>query len=114
MDRLDQMLTDIRFYEQVLLDARRTIFCPPDLAAAVQAVVEQYDAANLFTVRASTACPEHRLLLIDEQALEADFRASLLRRPTFGSCRSRTRGSRTRSTRQLAEPRSSSFLPATR
>ncbi|MFZ3473075.1 hypothetical protein ACODT3_10925 [Streptomyces sp. 4.24] len=83
MDRLDQMLMDVRFYEQVLLDARRTIVCPPDLAAGVQAAVEQYGAADLFTVRASPACPEGRLLLIDEQAMEADFRASLLRRPTF-------------------------------
>lgn len=83
MDRLDQMLTDIRFYEQVLLDARRTIICPPDLAAAVQAVVDQHGAGNLFTVLASAACPKHRLLLIDEQALEAGLRASLLRRPTF-------------------------------
>lgn len=68
MQRLDQMLTDIRFYEQVLLDSRRTIVCPPDLAVAVQAVVEQCDAANLFTVCASPACPEGRLILIDEQA----------------------------------------------
>lgn len=83
MDRLEQMLTDIRFYEQVLLDARRTIVCPPDLAAAVQAVVEQHDAADLFTVISSPACPKSRLLLIDEQAMEASLRASLLRRPTF-------------------------------
>jgi hypothetical protein len=76
------MLTDIRFYEQVLLDSKRTIVCPPDLASDVRAVVEQYDAGHLFTVCASAACPEERLILIDEQALEAGLRASLQRGPT--------------------------------
>ncbi|MER7761513.1 hypothetical protein [Streptomyces sp. NPDC097619] len=83
MSRLDQMLTSIRFHDQVLLDARRTLVCPPNLADEVRAVVKKYDAAGLFTVVASPACPEGRLLLLDEQAMEADLRASLLRRPTF-------------------------------
>ncbi|HEY9370440.1 hypothetical protein [Streptomyces sp.] len=79
MDDLDveKMLTDVRFYEQVLGDARRTILCPPGLVDTIKAAVDVYDAGGLFQVVASQCCPEGRLLVIDEQGMEAAMRETV-------------------------------------
>lgn len=79
MDDVQRMLTDIRFYDQVHGDAKRTIICPPHLVSAVQAVVDQHHAEDLYTVRASRACALDRLIIIDEQAIEADTRQAAQR-----------------------------------
>lgn len=51
--------------------ARRTVICEPHREQEVRAAVDQLAAADIFTVRASVACPEGRLLLIDEAAIDA-------------------------------------------
>ena len=60
MTDVERMLTEIRFYEQVLGDAKRTIYCEPHMAAAVRDAVEAHDAGHLFTVRSTPACPEDK------------------------------------------------------
>lgn len=84
MADVEQMLIDIRFYEQIVGDARRTIFCQPSVAAAVQEAVDAVSVGHLYTVRVSPACPEGKLIVIDEQAIEATLQAVAqrsLRRP---------------------------------
>lgn len=77
MDDVERMLTEIRFYEQVIGDSKRVIYCEPHMAAAVQDAVQAHYAGPLFTVRSSPVCPEGKLLLVDEQGIEASFNAAV-------------------------------------
>ena len=79
MDEVERMLIDIRFYEQIAGDAKRTILCQPAMVAAVEEVIAAKGAERLFKVLASPVCPEGKLLIIDEQGLEASFRAAAQR-----------------------------------
>lgn len=73
------ILDEIRFHHQIRTDARRTLICEPDRAAAVQAAVEQLNAGDTFTVKASPYCPEGQIVVIDEQAIEASWRQTVQR-----------------------------------
>lgn len=72
-------LSEIRFLMQTTADAHRTLMCEPDRADAVRAAVDQLGAGHLFTVKASPCCPEGKVVVIDEQALEASWRQTLQR-----------------------------------
>lgn len=73
MTDIERMLTDIRFYEQIVGDAKRTIICPPSMLDAIRGVIEAHGVGNVYTVLASPVCPDGKLLLLDEQAMEAAF-----------------------------------------
>ena len=79
MTDIERMLTDIRFYSQVIGDSKRTILCQPSLVDAVREAVEAHDAGGIYTVRASPACPDGKLLVLDEQAMEASFQQAVQR-----------------------------------
>jgi hypothetical protein len=72
-------LDEIRFLMQTHADAQRTLFCEPDRVHAVRAAVDQLGAADTFTVKASLVCPPGRILVMDEQALEASWRQTIQR-----------------------------------
>lgn len=79
-----RMLTDIHFYALVAAESKRTIICEPHMADAIQAAIDGRDAGHLYTVRPSLACPERKLIVLDEQAMEASFQQAAqqgLRRP---------------------------------
>lgn len=59
--------------------ARRTILCEPHREHQIRAAVDQAGAADIFTVRASPACPEGQLLLIPEDFIDTAQRAALER-----------------------------------
>lgn len=65
---------DDRFWQQIEGDAKRTILCEPHRLDAVQAAVEQRGFSKTVTVRASPFCPEGKLLVLDDSALEASWR----------------------------------------
>ncbi|NUS01889.1 MAG: hypothetical protein HOV97_04920 [Nonomuraea sp.] len=65
------VLTDVRFWMQVMRDAKRTIICPPEMAEAVLERVCEFDMQDHFDVQGSPACPPKSILVIDSQALEA-------------------------------------------
>jgi hypothetical protein len=73
------IVDEIRFYMQIAADARRTLICEPDRLASVQAAVEQLDVGDVFTVKSSPVCPPGKLLVLDEQALEASWRQTVQR-----------------------------------
>lgn len=73
------ILDEIRFHMQVATDARRTLMCAPDQADAVRAAVDQLGAGHVFTVKASSCCPEGTIVVIDEQALEASWQQTIQR-----------------------------------
>jgi len=79
----ERMLTDIGFYSQILGDAKRTIICPPSLVDAVRELVNAHDLAGIYTVKSSLACPDDKLVVLDEQAMEASFRQAAQRGPMF-------------------------------
>ncbi|WP_369043452.1 hypothetical protein [Streptomyces sp. Midd1] len=65
---------DDAFWAQIEGDAKRTVFCEPHLVSEVLAAVEQRGYGKLITVRAHQYCPEGKLLIIDEAAMEASHR----------------------------------------
>ncbi|MCX4993824.1 hypothetical protein [Streptomyces longwoodensis] len=73
-DDMRRMLEAIRFFNLVREESKRTIFCEPHRLDQVRAVIDQAGAADILTVRSSRSCPEGKLLVIDEGALEAQER----------------------------------------
>ena len=54
-------------------DAKRTLICEPERADEVRAAVAQTGRSHLYTVCASAACPPSKILILDEQALQASW-----------------------------------------
>lgn len=67
-DELQRMLDAIEVLHVAREKLKRTILCEPHREHQVRAVVDQAGAADILTVRASAACPEGKLLVIDPTA----------------------------------------------
>ncbi|MFI2081460.1 hypothetical protein ACH43Y_14070 [Streptomyces rubiginosohelvolus] len=70
---------EFRFFAQIIGDAQRTILCEPHRVAEIQDVVNRQGMAGIVTVKASRVCPEGKLLVLDEQAMEASCRQAVSR-----------------------------------
>lgn len=66
-------MTEIRFWSQVVGDAKRTVVCPPDLESRCAGYVRARGLEHLITVKASRYVPENRIFVIDEQAIDAEM-----------------------------------------
>ena len=66
------------FWKQIEGDAKRTVLCEPHRLDEIQALINERGYTHL-TLRASAFCPEGKLLVIDECAIEAGGRAALQR-----------------------------------
>lgn len=64
---------ELRFAAQTLGDAQRTIICEPHRESEVSAAVELMGLTAILTVRTSEACPSGKLLVLDEQAMQASM-----------------------------------------
>lgn len=73
MSELERMLTAIRFYEIAREESRRVILCEPEFEHGLRALIDQLGAADVLTVRASPACPQGNLLVIDDGAIDAQW-----------------------------------------
>lgn len=73
MSDLSRLLDEIRFYEIARQESRRLILCEPHREHQVRAAVDQAGATDILTVRASPACPEGKLLVIDRGAIDAQW-----------------------------------------
>lgn len=82
-DALDRMLTAIQFAHLVRQESKRTILCEPHREHQVRAAIDQAGVADVITVRASEVCPEGKLIVIDESAIEAGCREAAQRGPMF-------------------------------
>lgn len=71
------MLTEVRFWAQVIGDSKRTVICTPDLESRVKGWVDARDMGALIKVIANPACPPNQIFVIDEQAIEANFQQSI-------------------------------------
>lgn len=72
------MSDDEKFWQQIEGDARRTVICEPHRVEEIQAAIVERGYDHI-TLRASPACPEGLLLIIDEPALEASGRQAVQR-----------------------------------
>jgi hypothetical protein len=70
---------EIRFWEQIAGDAKRTVLCEPHHVNEIQAAVNERDLAGILTVRASPFCPEGKLLVLDDSAMEASWQQTIQR-----------------------------------
>jgi len=68
---MSDALTDVRFWMQVLTDARRTVLCSPENESRCKGYVDARGLAGQFTVIASPIVSDDHLIIVDEQALEA-------------------------------------------
>lgn len=75
------MLDEVRFWAQVTGDAKRTVVCSPDMESRVKGWVDARGLGGVLTVKASPVCPDDRVLLVDEQAIDAAFRESVQHGP---------------------------------
>lgn len=73
----NDMLTEVRFWAQVTGDAKRTVVCPPDMESRIKGWIDARGMGGLIAVHALRACPENRIFLIDEGALQAHLNAGL-------------------------------------
>lgn len=69
---------DEQFWQQVEGDAKRTILCEPHRVDEIQAIIDERGYGHL-ALRASPFCPEGKLLVIDDGAIEAGFQQALQR-----------------------------------
>lgn len=84
---LDEMLTAIRFLDLVREESKRTILCEPHREHQLRAAVDQEGAAEILTIRPSKVCPVGKLIVIDENALEAGMREVAQQGPMFPGMR---------------------------
>lgn len=81
---MSDVLTEVRFWSQVIGDAKRTIVCPPDLESRIKGWIDARGMDWMLKVVVNSACPASQILLIDEQAIAADFAESIQHyRPRF-------------------------------
>ena len=66
-------LTEVRFWAQVMGDAKRTVICNPEYESRVKGWIEARGMGGLITVQATPVCPIDRTYIVDEQAIQAAF-----------------------------------------
>lgn len=76
---LQRLLDIIRFDAIVREESKRVIYCEPHRHAQIQAAVDGARANRWLTVRASRFCPEGKLLVVDEQTIEAGMNEAIQR-----------------------------------
>lgn len=82
------VLTDVRFWMQIIRDSKRTIYTPPELAEATLERVCEMGLEEHFDVQASAACPKNRILIVDTQAIDAGIQEAFQHGGpiNFGGC----------------------------
>ncbi|MGH9252638.1 MAG: hypothetical protein ACRD0W_24445 [Acidimicrobiales bacterium] len=75
------MLTEIRFWSQVIGDAKRIILCSPELESRVKSWIDARGMGGVLTVKASRGCPDDRIFIIDQGAMAATMAKFALGRP---------------------------------
>lgn len=73
------MLDDIRFWQQVVEDGRRTLFCSPELESRVKTRLAALGLDGMVDVQVSPMVPDDQLYLADLNALEASSNQALQR-----------------------------------
>jgi hypothetical protein len=72
-------LTEVRFWAQIIGDAKRTVFCAPDLESRIKGWVDARGMGGIITVIASPGCPEGRIFIADTPAMQATMNQAMSR-----------------------------------
>lgn len=72
-------LERIRLAMQDIEDSKRTVWCNPEWESRIKTMADVRSVGGLFNVVASKSCPEDTVYVVDENAMEAQFRQSLQR-----------------------------------
>jgi hypothetical protein len=67
----NQILTDLRFWDQIHRDAKRTLVCSPTQADDIRRTVEEAGGGDIITVLANAVVPDGTMYVLDVQAMEA-------------------------------------------
>lgn len=79
----DDPWTEARFWQQIIGDSKRAIICEPDLEIRIRGFIDALGMADTFTLYPSEFCPPGRIIVIDELALEAALRQTMIKPSTF-------------------------------
>lgn len=85
-EEIVKALTDLRFWDQVCGDARRTVVAHPDKVERLRAAVAEAGLDGMVTVLANPILTPEQAYVIDTPAIEAYERQgaqAMLRRPLF-------------------------------
>lgn len=77
---MSDMLTEIRFWAQVVGDSKRMVLCNPDLESRVKGWIDARGMGGILTVLADSACSMDRIYVVDQPALDAAYQ-QVLQRP---------------------------------
>jgi hypothetical protein len=58
------MLTEIRFYQQVILAARKTIVCSPEMESRVKTTVDMFGLRGVIAVVVLPSVPDDRIFVL--------------------------------------------------
>lgn len=72
-------LERIQLAMQDIEDSKRTVWCNPEWESRIKTMADVRNVGGFFNVVASNACPEDTVYVVDENAMEAQFRQSLQR-----------------------------------
>lgn len=76
---MSDVLTEVRFWTQVIGDQKRTVYCSPGLESRVKGWIDARGMGHLLTVKASQVCPDTQVFIVDQQAIEANWQQVLSR-----------------------------------
>ena len=63
---MSEMLTEVRFWAQVIGDAKRTIICDPDLESRIKAWIDARGMGGILAVSPSPYVPRNTILILSD------------------------------------------------
>ena len=66
-------LEEVAFWAQIFDDAKRTVYCNPELESRAKGHIDALQMGGIFEVIATPNMPEDQVLVVDTQALEAEM-----------------------------------------
>lgn len=78
------MLTEVKFWLIAMSESERTIICSPELESRCKMWVDARGMGGIIKIQASRACPDDKVLVLDENAADAAFAETMDRRIILG------------------------------
>lgn len=70
---MNDPLTEVRFWEQIIGDSRRTVYCSPEWESRIKTWVDVRGMGGIITVVATRMLTDDLIVIFDEQALQAEL-----------------------------------------
>lgn len=77
MNEFNDVLNDVRFWQQVTTDGQRTVVCSPDLESRIKGWVDARMMGGFIKVVPQRFCPDDVIYVVDENALAATLAQDL-------------------------------------